>query len=148
VSIAINFFLSVIVVILSVALGHEFAKRRSAEERIFRNKDSLYSTFMEKIISIFQNKSKLDEKPAKELNEYMWKFKFALILYGSDEVYKQFLEFMEESKKRSSDPKVIVEKGAELFKKMREDVLGKKTQLTNLELLSGFVSDIGKYYKE
>lgn len=138
-SLILNIIFSFIIGVLLVILKYEYDKRAKLEERLFKDKASLYGTFLEKLSGVIIKKRKID-KASKDLIEYMGKFKFMLMLFGSDEVYKTFLEVSEATVQKNITPRLM----GKLFMALRKDIV-KETQLTQKELLRGIVTDIEKY---
>lgn len=138
----LNVVLGFITGLLLVALRYEYTKRTKLEERLFKDKASLYSTFLEKISELILKKPDPNKVP-KDLIRYMSKFKFMLMLFASDEVYRTFLELQEAPKQKNITPNLM----GRLFMVLRKDIV-KETQLTSKELLSGVISDIDKHFKD
>ena len=138
----LNVVFGFITALLLVALRYEYTKRIKLEERLFKDKASLYTTFLEKISELIIKKPEPNKIP-KDLIQYMSKFKFMLMLFASDEVYKTFLELQKATKQENITPNLM----GKIFMALRKDIV-KETQLTSKELLSGVVSDIDKYFED
>ena len=138
----LNVVFGFITALLLVALRYEYTKRIKLEERLFKDKASLYTTFLEKISDLIIKKPEPNKIP-KDLIQYMSKFKFMLMLFASDEVYKTFLELQRATKQENITPNLM----GKIFMALRKDIV-KETQLTSKELLSGVVSDIDKHFED
>jgi len=123
-SVVLNVGLGIIVVILSIGLKDEYDKRARLEQRLSGDKKTFYSTFLEMLSDVLREKKEKKQqfKTTKQLEEFMDRFKFMMLLNASDQAYRYFAD---QTQKSFKGERLSPEEMGKLFLVFRKDTLGK-----------------------
>lgn len=136
---------TVIVTVISVSLGKYYERKRLIEQELRGKKIPMYEEFVEFLFRLLMA-DKMTGKPMteKEMMDFFGRFTQKLMVWGSDEVVKQWSSY-----------RLLLSKGIQSFDSMfelekllfaiRRDTGHKNKNVGRGDLLGLFINDIDKY---
>ena len=133
-------FLTGIGAIFSASIAHYTIKSREIEARHFESKAKAYKKFFDLLFNMLSKKKEYTEK---ELSDEMFEIKKEILIWGSSEIIKKWIEYEKESKEASenNNPRKAIFSGDKIFKAIRADLGHDDSSLKELELIQMILKD-------
>ncbi|MDL5055392.1 hypothetical protein QQ056_17825 [Oscillatoria laete-virens NRMC-F 0139] len=127
--------------VITLALSNYFTTKREIELKLREDKTKVYSSFIKGWFNVLLNKDNVNYLDIQDFKQFIADFTGDLILWGSDEVIKEYSNFRELAINLEPNPNIQILQFEKLMYSMRKDLGHKNKDLYNHELLKLFIND-------
>jgi len=121
---------------------------QATEKKLRDERRKIYEQILEPYIQLFSDLKNADEAMKKIVSYDYKKTSFDLYLFGSDSVvnaYNQLMQYAFKSESlKTQDPRLWMSLWANFLLEIRKSLGNKRTKLSNLDMLKGWIKDIDK----
>jgi len=120
----------------------------ATEKKLLDERRKIYEKILEPYIQLFSDLKNSDDAMKKIVSFDYKKTSFDLYLFGSDSVVKAYNQLMQCAFKnealKTQDPRTYMTLWANFFLEIRKSLGNKRTKLSNIDMLKGWIKDIDK----
>ncbi len=115
-------------------------KQKEIEQELRKQKAPIYEEFSELLFKVLKTSKSGEEVPQEELLEFIFKFNQKLLVWGGNNVIKEWSNFRVNT--QSDDKYAVLFSVEDMLLAIREDMGHSNAKLKRGELLSVFINDI------
>jgi hypothetical protein len=133
----------------SLSLGKYIEKSREIEKEIREKKIPIYSEFIDFLFRVLRMSKEGNDMDEAEMIAFMLKFNQTLMVWGSDEVMRAWIQFRTLSTADDSPGKAlkIAKSIASIILAIRSDIGHSNVNIDERGILSTFINDIDDFYR-
>ncbi len=136
---------SILGVVISSIVSKVIEYRQNTKRYLYEKREQPYVEFIEMVYKLQENVKKNRKYTEKEMLEDVFSFSKKLILWGSNDVIRKWLNFREISQIENRNPMDNIFMLEEIIFEIRKDMGQKKGGLKQGDILAFFVNDIKEH---